>query len=85
MLLKPADVIIQCKNASGPGGQAVNKTMSAVRLIHKPSGMTVTIQQERDQHKNKEIAMKILASRLSRLHEESLSRQKRQDRKLQVS
>ena len=69
--LNPADVEMQVFRASGAGGQHVNKTSSAVRLIHKPTGMVVECQQERSQFQNKDKAMRILASRL---HEEELER-----------
>ena len=82
--LDPADIEMQVFRSSGAGGQHVNKTSSAVRLIHKPTGTVVECQQERSQFQNRDKAMRILASKLYEAEQERISSQYEERRRSQV-
>ena len=82
--INPADIEMQVFRSSGAGGQHVNKTSSAVRLIHKPTGTVVECQQERSQFQNRDKAMRILASRLYEAEQEKISSEYTAQRRSQV-
>ncbi len=82
--LRPEDIEMQVYRSSGAGGQHINKTSSAVRLIHKPTGIVVACQEERSQFQNRERCMTMLSSKLYQLAQERIESEYSGQRKSQV-
>ena len=82
--IKPEELRVDVFRSSGPGGQSVNTTDSAVRITHLPTGVVVTCQDEKSQLKNKAKAMKILSSRLLSFEEEKLAKERGDARRSQI-
>jgi len=82
--INPSDLRIDTFCASGPGGQCVNTTYSAIRIVHLPTGLTVSCQDQKSQHQNKEKALEVLRSRLLAKQEEERLAQESSLRKDQI-
>ena len=82
--ISPGDLVIESCKSSGAGGQHINKTESAVRILHKPSGIVVECQEERSQFKNKDKAMRMLQAKLYDIKSREQSDKIAADRKAQV-
>lgn len=82
--IKPNEIRIDTFCSSGPGGQSVNTTYSAIRILHIPTGLIVSCQDQKSQHQNREKALQVLRSRLLARQEEERLAQESSDRKSQV-
>ena len=82
--IDPGDLQIDTYRSGGAGGQHVNKTESAIRITHTPTGLVVECQDERSQHKNRDRAMKILRTKLYEMQQQALDKERASERRSQV-
>ena len=82
--IDPGDLQIDTYRSGGAGGQHVNKTESAIRITHLPTGLVVECQDERSQHKNRDRAMKILRTKLYEMQQQALDKERASERRSQV-
>ena len=82
--IDPGDLQIDTYRSGGAGGQHVNKTESAIRITHTPTGLVVECQDERSQHKNRDRAMKILRTKLYEMQQQALNKERASERRSQV-
>ncbi len=82
--IEPKDIKVEAFGSSGPGGQNVNRNYTAIRISHKPSGLVVSCQDEKSQHRNKEKALRVLRSRLLEMARTKQQARIAQDRRSQV-
>ncbi len=84
VVIKPEDLQVETMRAGGPGGQKVNKTESAVRMTHLPTGISVKIQDEKSQHKNRSKALKVLKSRIFEMQQQEAAKKRAETRRTLV-
>ncbi len=82
--INPADITLETCKSSGPGGQYVNKRETAVRLVHRPSGIVVTSQNERSLQQNKETALSVLEAKILEEEQRKIQEKEEKERKLQI-
>lgn len=82
--IKPEELKIETFRSSGPGGQHMQKNETAVRITHLPTGIVVTCQEERSQHRNKELALRVLRAKLRELEEQKKEAELRERRRRQI-